>query len=59
MTHTEAFESALWLAVTATTDERTRKALLLADELASGLTETQIKTAMAMVEKRLEAGHEH
>lgn len=59
MTQTEAFQSALWLAVTATTDERTRKALLLADELASGLTETQIKTAMAMVEKRLEVSHEH
>lgn len=59
MTQIEAFEAALWLSITADTQEQTQKALNLASELGFSLTDEQVKQAMAMVEKRLEAGREH
>jgi hypothetical protein len=59
MTQIEAFQAALWLSITADTPERTQKALDLASEIGFNLTDEQVGQAMAMIEKRLEAGHEH
>jgi hypothetical protein len=59
MTQTEAFESALWLAITADSQERTDRALALASEIGFNLTDEQVSQSMAMIEKRLEARHEH
>lgn len=59
MTTIEAFEAALWLSIIAETPERTQKALDLASEIGFKLTDEQVSQAMAMIEKRLEAGYEH
>ena len=59
MTQTEAFQSALWLAITADNEDRIEKALTLASEIGYGLTDEQVSQAMAMIEKRLEARNEH
>jgi hypothetical protein len=59
MTQIEAFEKALWLAITANSREKIDKALALASEIGFTLTDEQVGQAMAMVEKRLEVPNEH
>lgn len=59
MTQTEAFQSALWLAITADNEDRIEKALTLASEIGFSLTDEQVSQAMAMIEKRLEVRNEH
>ena len=59
MTQAEAFQSALWLAITADSQDGIDRALALASEIGFNLTDDQISQSMAMIEKRLEAHNEH
>lgn len=53
MTQTEAFESALWLAITAPDDDKLQRALNLAAEIGHDLTDEQIGKAKTNIEFRL------
>jgi hypothetical protein len=53
MTQTEAFESALWLAITAPDDDKLQRALNLAAEIGHDLTDEQIDKAKTNIEFRL------
>jgi len=53
MTQTEAFESALWLAITAPDDDKHLRALSLAAEISHNLTEEQIERVKWNIEFRL------
>ena len=53
MTQTEAFESALWLAITAPDDDKHQRALNLAAEIGNDLTEEQIERVKWNIEFRL------
>lgn len=53
MTQTEAFESALWLAITAPDDDKLQRALTLAAEIGHDLTDEQIDKVKTNIEFRL------
>jgi hypothetical protein len=53
MTQTEAFESALWLAITAPDDDKLQRALNLAAEIGHDLTDEQIDKVKTSIEFRL------
>lgn len=53
MTQIEAFESALWLAITAPDDQKLQQALNLAADIGHDLTDEQIDRAKSNIEFRL------
>jgi hypothetical protein len=54
MTQTEAFESALWLAITADSQEKSDLALQLANDIGYGMTKEEIKIVKKRIESRID-----
>ena len=59
MTHLEALEKALWLAITAKTKKKSTLALEMANDLAYGISREELEVIKARIEKKVGGHNEH